>query len=117
MLFSVGAVLFLSSGAVSTKKKRTLQVNASFFMQNNDDVMDALASYAEAICIQDKVLDDTPEAWVIASTKCADSYRDDEMLHSSNDGGWKDYSFAAYQGILALCQAHGNADDLCKVFK
>lgn len=116
------AIVLLSSVLVGVtvptlaeNRQRIVHVHESFFLSNNDDVMDALASYAEALCIQDKVTDDSPAAWLKASSQCADSYRDDEAMTTSFDGGWRAYVLQASTEITRICI--GQAHELCQWFK
>lgn len=89
--------------------------DVSFFPMNNDDIGDALASYAEVLCIQDKATDSSPEAWLKAASQCADSYRDDQVMTSSNDGGWRAYVPQASNDIAMICAGQGY--EVCKYFK
>jgi hypothetical protein len=76
-----------------------------FFLSNNDDVMEALQSYAEMLCRQDA-----------PAQPCGDSKRNADGDSLTHDGKWHDYVWLAYAGIVAMCDGV-SAYELCRQFR
>lgn len=110
-------ILPFVSGATMPKQRALHLPDAAFFMANNDDVMEALQSYAEALCLQDKLTDDSPGALLIAGALCGDSKRNADGDSLSHDGDWRSYTMLAYIKIVAICAAEEQVQNLCRWFK
>lgn len=91
--------------------------DAEFFLQTNDDVMEALQAYAETLCLQDKLVGHSPQLLLAAGAQCGDSKRTEKGDSLTHDGKWHDYVWLAYADIIALCSDAANQYELCKWFK
>ena len=111
ILVALAAILLLSSATYS-RPKRAPVINEAFLMNNNDNIMEAVQTVAEAMCIQDKATGYTPQQWMVAAAQCADSYRDDDGETTSNDGGWIQYRVQAFNEVRRMCE--GRVSELCK---
>ena len=116
-LLVVVLLLPLTSGATVTKQRPLHPPNAAFFLANNDNVWEALQSYAEALCIQDKLTDHTPGALLVAGAQCGDSKRNADGDSLSHDGKWHDYVWLAYIKIVAICAIDEQMQNLCRWFR
>lgn len=105
------------TGATVAKPRQLHAPDAAFFLANNDDVMEALQSYAEALCVQDKVADDSPAAILTAGALCGDSERNADGDSLSRDGAWRGYALLAAIKITAMCAADEQVQNLCRWFR
>lgn len=81
-------------------------------MNNNDNIMEAVQTVAEAMCIQNRTVGYTPQQWTVAASQCADSYREDDGETTSGDGGWIQYRTQAFEMVKRMCE--GRVSELCK---
>lgn len=105
----------LMPSATPTKPKHYTAPDAAFFFANNDDYYEAFSGVAVAMCIQDRAVDDSPEAWRQAAAKCRDSKTDEQGDSISQDGMWRQFVWQAIDVITVMCKA--NSAKLCENFK
>ena len=96
--------------AASLPQRRATVVNAEFFLSVNDDVMEALETYAEVLCVQDRVVDRSPQTWLVAAQICNDT------SEGGSDGAWHQYALQASTEITQLCVGVRQMYELCKYF-
>lgn len=117
VLCTATILVLLSCGGAASEHKELRSPNAAFFLANNVDVNEALQSFAEVLCLQDKMIDDSPDAILDAGAECQDSRRNDDGDSLTHDGKWHDYVWLAYAGIVAMCAADEQLSNLCKDFR
>ena len=108
-------IAILSTGAAFHRPVVRVQLNAAFFLDTNDTMLDALQSYAEMLCLSDKAPDASPEAVLRAGKVCNDSRVDEDGDSLTFDGGWRKYTEEAQRGIVAMCT--GNETRVCEGFR
>ncbi len=106
-LLALLAVALLLTGATVTRRNPIHAPDAAFFLATHYEALDAIQSYALTLCLQDKLVDDSPDAILAAGTECNDSRRDSEGDSLNDDGAWRAYSGAARGGIVAMCRDGG----------